>query len=204
MLIGYARVSTIEQSLDLQIDALLRAGCERSLIFTDTISGTKAKRPGLDDCLQALRDGDTLIVWKLDRLARSVSSLIKLLEHFKEREINLSSLTEGIDARTAGGKLMLHLLCVFAQFERDLIVERTCAGLQAAKARGRELGRPKKLTAAKMKKADRLIAGGMSVKKAAKEIDVAVTTLYGAIREAKCAAGLDEVDDITLPETQDK
>jgi DNA invertase Pin-like site-specific DNA recombinase len=132
MLVGYARVSTQDQTLDLQRDALDKAGCER--LFTDTISGSKAERPGLDEALRFLRPGDTLVVWRLDRLGRSLQHLIGTITALQERGIGFRSVTESIDTTTSGGKLIFHVFGALAEFERDLIRERTQAGLQAARA----------------------------------------------------------------------
>ena len=145
MLIGYARVSTTDQTLDLQEDALEKAGCER--IFTDTASGAKAERAGLDEAISHLREGDTLVVWRLDRLGRSLNHLIETITGLQSRKIGFKSLTESIDTTTSGGKLIFHIFGALAEFERDIIRERTQAGLTAARARGRKGGRPKALTA---------------------------------------------------------
>jgi DNA invertase Pin-like site-specific DNA recombinase len=148
MLIGYARVSTLEQSLDLQQDELHRIGCER--IFTDTISGAKSERVGLNEALSHLRQGDVLVVWKLDRLGRSLKHLIETVTELDSRGVGFRSLTENIDTTTAGGKLIFHVFGALAEFERDLIRERTLAGLSAARARGHYGGRPKALTPKKI------------------------------------------------------
>jgi DNA invertase Pin-like site-specific DNA recombinase len=140
-LIGYARVSTQDQNLHLQKDALTKAGCEK--IFTDTISGSTTDRKGLDETLHFLRSGDTLVVWKLDRLGRTMKHLIDTLTRLKDKGIGFKSLTENIDTTTSGGKLIFHVFGSLAEFERDLIRERTQAGLLAARARGRNGGRPK-------------------------------------------------------------
>jgi DNA invertase Pin-like site-specific DNA recombinase len=142
--IGYARVSTNDQELHLQIDALIKEGCERSLIFTDQTSGAKSSRPGLDKCLETLGAGDILVVWRLDRLGRSMSHLINLIESLIEKDIGFKSIQDGaIDTTTASGELMFNIFSALAQFERRLIQERTNAGLAAARARGRHGGRPK-------------------------------------------------------------
>ncbi|MBW4542036.1 MAG: recombinase family protein [Myxacorys chilensis ATA2-1-KO14] len=144
MQIGYERVSTDDQNLALQHDALQNAGCER--IFTDKMSGAKADRPGLKQAFSYAREGDTLVVWRLDRLGRSLKDLIALVEELESRQIGLRSLQESIDTTTSGGKLIFHMFGALAEFERNLIRERTQAGLQAARARGRQGGRQQKLT----------------------------------------------------------
>src|SRR6266446_353508 len=146
MLIGYARVSTNEQNLDLQRDALRKAGVRSKHIFTDKITGTKAERPGLTEALSHLREGDTLVVWRLDRLGRSLKHLIETITALNNRKIGFKSITENIDTTTSGGKLVFHIFGALAEFERDIIRERTNAGLQAARARGRNGGRPKAKT----------------------------------------------------------
>ena len=140
-LIGYARISTNEQHLHLQQDALHAAGCLK--IFTDTISGTKAERKGLAQALAYIREGDTLVVWRLDRLGRSLKDLIERITELHSRKIGFKSLTEQIDTTTSAGKLIFHIFGALAEFERDIIKERTNAGLTAARARGRKGGRPK-------------------------------------------------------------
>jgi DNA invertase Pin-like site-specific DNA recombinase len=141
MLVGYARVSTLEQNLNLQKDALTKAGCEQ--IFHDRISGATSERPGLTQALDFLRDGDVLVVWKLDRLGRSLKQLIETVSLLGGRGVGFRSLTENIDTTSAGGKLIFHIFGSLAEFERDLIRERTQAGLAAARARGRVGGRPR-------------------------------------------------------------
>lgn len=150
MTVGYARVSTIDQTLDLQKDALSRAGCEK--IFTDTMSGAKAERPGLVQALTFMRTGDVLVVWKLDRLGRSLKNLIDVVTELDELGIGFRSLTESIDTTTSGGKLIFHIFGALAEFERTLIQERTKAGLAAARARGRKGGRPRVAALADEKK----------------------------------------------------
>src|ERR687894_954030 len=140
-LIGYARVSTHEQHLHLQQDALTAAGCLK--IFTDTISGAKSERKGLAEALDYIRAGDTLVVWRLDRLGRSLKDLIEKLTELHNRKIGFKSLTENIDTTTSGGKLIFHMFGALAEFEREIIKERTNAGLTAARARGRQGGRPR-------------------------------------------------------------
>jgi DNA invertase Pin-like site-specific DNA recombinase len=141
MLIGYARVSTQDQTLNLQKDALEKLGCNK--IFTDTASGAKAERIGLEEALEYVREGDTLVVWRLDRLGRSLKHLIETITELNNRKIGFRSIQENIDTTTSGGKLVFHIFGALAEFERDIIRERTQAGLQAARARGRKGGRPK-------------------------------------------------------------
>ena len=144
MLIGYARVSTNEQTLDLQKDALAKIGCTK--IFSDVVSGAKAQRQGLEEALAYVREGDTLVVWQLDRLGRSLKHLIETITRLNNRNIGFKSITENIDTTTSGGKLVFHIFGALAEFERDIIRERTTAGLRAARARGRLGGRPKAKT----------------------------------------------------------
>jgi len=144
MLIGYARVSTSEQNVNLQEDALKAASCEK--IFTDKASGAKSDRPGLMEAMDFVRKGDTLVVWKLDRLGRSIRHLIDTIQSLHDRGVGFKSLQESIDTTTSGGKLVFHIFSALAEFERDLIRERTKAGLEAARSRGRRGGRPEKLT----------------------------------------------------------
>jgi DNA invertase Pin-like site-specific DNA recombinase len=141
MLVGYARVSTDEQTLDLQQDALQKLECEH--IFTDTASGAKTDRPGLEAALRFVRAGDILVVWRLDRLGRSLKHLIETIGQLQERGIGFRSIQENIDTMTSGGKLIFHMFGALAEFERDLIRERTLAGLAAARARGRKGGQPR-------------------------------------------------------------
>ena len=140
MKIGYARVSTVDQHLRMQEDALRKSGCEE--VYSDVISGVKAQRPGLDKALSFLREGDTLVVWKLDRLGRSIQHLIQTVNDLQSKKISFKSLQENIDTETSGGKLVFHIFSALAEFERELIRERTQAGLTAARARGKMGGRP--------------------------------------------------------------
>nr|WP_315502887.1 recombinase family protein [Actinomyces oris] len=140
MTVGYARVSTGNQRLDMQLDALSASGCTR--VYTDTASGALAARPGLDQALAELGEGDTLVVWRLDRLGRSLPHLVATIDTLAKRGVNLKSLHEAIDTTTPIGRLMVHLIASLAEFERELTIERTIAGLEAAKARGANLGRP--------------------------------------------------------------
>ncbi|CTV44548.1 Resolvase domain-containing protein [Escherichia coli] len=160
MLIGYVRVSTNDQSTELQRNALECAGCE--LIFEDKISGTKSDRPGLKKLLRTLSEGDTLVVWKLDRLGRSMRHLVILVEELRERGVNFRSLTDAIDTSTPMGRFFFHVMGALAEMERELIVERTRAGLEAARAKGRIGGRRPKLTTSEWEQAGRLLAAGES------------------------------------------
>ena len=191
MLIGYARVSTQQQTLALQQDALKQAACDR--LFTDTLSGAKAERPGLAEALDFLRAGDTLVVWRLDRLGRSLPHLIATVTALAERGIGFKSLTEQIDTTTPNGKLVFHVFGALAEFERDLIRERTQAGLRAARARGRVGGRPKSLADAK--KLSMLQALYDDPKNAIDDIcrtlGISRTTLYRNVKPRKRAAVAD-------------
>ena len=179
-LIGYARVSTADQDTALQTDALRTAGCER--IFEDTASGAKTDRPGLASALSYLRDGDVLAVWRLDRLGRSMPHLIETIGALEARGVGFRSLTEAIDTTTPGGRLIFHVFGALSQFERDLIRERTKAGLTAAAARGRKGGRKPVVTADKLQRARELIANGLNVREAAARLKVGKTALYVALQ----------------------
>ena len=181
MLIGYARVSTTDQTLDLQKDALEKAGCAR--IFTDTASGSKAERTGLDEALSHLREGDTLVVWRLDRLGRSLPHLIETITALNNRGIGFKSITEAIDTTTSGGKLIFHIFGALAEFERDIIRERTQAGLNAARARGRKGGRPKSLTPKKAQMAEALYKDkNNTIDEICKTLNVSRATLYRYVK----------------------
>src|SRR5918999_3553848 len=181
MLIGYARVSTHEQTLNLQQDALQKAGCGK--LFTDTASGAKAERKGLDEEFAYVRKGDTLVVWRLDRLGRSFPHLITTMTDLEERGIGFKSLTENIDTTTSGGKLIFHIFGALAEFERNLIRERTNAGLQAARARGRKGGRPKSLTGKKTAMAQALYNDkNNTVDEICKTLNISRATLYRYIK----------------------
>jgi DNA invertase Pin-like site-specific DNA recombinase len=179
-LIGYARVSTAEQDTALQTDALRKAGCER--IFDDTVSGAKADRAGLTAALEFLRDGDVLVVWRLDRLGRSLPHLIEVISALEARGVGFRSLTENIDTTTSGGRLIFHVFGALGQFERDLIRERTSAGLVAAAARGRKGGRKPVVNDEKLQRAREHIANGLSVREAAARLKVGKTALYAALK----------------------
>jgi DNA invertase Pin-like site-specific DNA recombinase len=181
MLIGYARVSTTDQPLDLQKDALEKAGCSK--IFTDTASGAKAERIGLDEALNYVRSGDTLVVWKLDRLGRSLPHLIETITGLNNRGIGFKSITESIDTTTSGGKLIFHIFGALAEFERDIIRERTQAGLHAARARGRLGGRPKSLTPKKAQMAEALYKDkNNTIDEICKTLHVSRATLYRYVK----------------------
>ena len=176
MLIGYARVSTDEQSLDLQLDALKAAGCKR--IFTDKVSTTKADHPGLADAVSHLRQADVLVIWKLDRLGRTVKRLVDFVADLQERKIQFRSLTDGIDTTTPAGRFFFHVMASLAQMERELLVERTCAGLAAARRRGRFGGRKRRMTAGKIESATKLLRSGMAPREVAQNLGVSIPTLY--------------------------
>ena len=184
MKIGYARISTSDQNLDLQRDALKSAGCEE--IFQDVASGAKTARAGLDKALAYVRAGDTLVVWRLDRLGRSLSHLIKLVTELEERGIGFHSLQESINTSTSGGKLIFHMFGALAEFERNLIRERTQAGLKAARARGRKGGRPKALNAKKTELLFKLYDEKQhSIAELCELLGISKTALYGYINRRK-------------------
>jgi DNA invertase Pin-like site-specific DNA recombinase len=178
--IGYARVSTADQDFALQRDALAAADCDH--VFEDRASGAKADRPGLAQVLSYVRSGDVLVVWKLDRLGRSMSHLITTVSELEGRGVGLRSLTEQIDTTTAGGRLIFHVFGALGQFERDLIRERTRAGLKAAQARGRRGGRKPVVTEEKLRRARQLMARGLTAREAAARIKVGKTALYNALQ----------------------
>ena len=176
MMIGYARVSTQDQNLDLQTEALTRAGCEK--IYEDKISGVRAERPGLTRTLEMLREGDTLVVWKLDRLGRSVKQLVDMVGELHKQGVQFKSLTDAIDTGTPAGRFFFHVMASLAEMERELIIERTRAGLDAARQLGRKGGRKPKMTGSKIESAKRLLATGIPHKDVAKDLGVSVPTLY--------------------------
>lgn len=176
MMIGYARVSTQDQSLDLQTEALTRAGCEK--IYEDKISGVRVERPGLTRALEMLREGDTLVVWKLDRLGRSVKQLVDMVGELHKQGIQFKSLTDAIDTGTPAGRFFFHVMASLAEMERELIIERTRAGLDAAKQLGRKGGRKPKMTSSKIESAKKLLASGIPPRDVAKDLGVSVPTLY--------------------------
>jgi DNA invertase Pin-like site-specific DNA recombinase len=180
MLIGYARVSTHEQTLALQQDALHKAGCNK--IFTDTASGAKTERKGLEEALTYVRNSDTLVVWRLDRLGRSLPHLIATMTDLEGRGIGFKSLTENIDTTTSGGKLIFHIFGALAEFERNLIRERTQAGLSAARARGKKGGRPQVLTARQLGIARDLYEKRHPIADICRTLKISKATLYRAIK----------------------
>ncbi len=176
MLIGYARVSTQDQNLDLQIDALTKAGCKK--VFDDKISGSRAERPGLAKALEMLREGDTLTVWKLDRLGRSVKNLVDLVGELHKQGVQFKSLTDAIDTGTPSGRFFFHVMASLAEMERELTVERTRAGLEVARQLGRKGGRKRQMTDSKIESAKKLLANGVPPRDVAKNLGVSVPTLY--------------------------
>jgi DNA invertase Pin-like site-specific DNA recombinase len=186
MRIGYARVSTSDQNLDLQRVALKAAECER--IFSDEgLSGTTTRRPGLDAALAALSSGDTLVVWKIDRLGRSLAHLVQLIADLGTRGIAFRSLSDPIDTGSAGGRLVLHMMGALAEFERSLIVERTQAGMDAARRRGQKLGRKPALTPEQVAMAARMIDNGESARAVARSLKIGKSTLYRHLPGARSA-----------------
>jgi len=186
MLIGYARVSTQDQTLDLQTDALEQAGCEK--VFKDVMSGATSERPGLQAALNHLRAGDTLVVWRLDRLGRTLKQLIATVTDLSDQGVGFKSLQESMDTTTSGGKLIFHVFASLAEFERDVIRERTKAGLQAARARGRRGGKPslqsrdpKKVALAKQLYAERK----MAVREICATLHIGKSTLYRYLQAEK-------------------
>lgn len=176
MLVGYARVSTQDQNLDLQRTALTDCGCGK--IYEDRMSGTRSERPGLNLTLEVLREGDTLVVWKLDRLGRSVKGLVDFVTELAKRGVNFKSLTDSIDTGTPSGRFFFHVMASLAQMERELIVERTRAGLSAARQQGRVGGRKRQMTDSKIDSARKLLASGVPPREVAKNLGVSVPTLY--------------------------
>ena len=176
MLIGYARVSTQDQNLTLQREALINAGCEK--VFEDKVSGTRADRPGLSKTLEMLREGDTLVVWKLDRLGRSVKQLVDMVSELNKQGIQFKSLTDSIDTGTTSGRFFFHVMASLAEMERELTIERTRAGLEVAKKLGRKGGRKPKMTDSKIESAKKLLSSGVPPKEVAKNLGVSVSTLY--------------------------
>jgi DNA invertase Pin-like site-specific DNA recombinase len=176
MRVGYARVSTQDQRLDVQKEALARSGCEK--LFEDTMSGRVADRPGLQRALDILREGDAFVVWKLDRLGRSVKQLVDLVSGFEQQGINFVSLTDSIDTSTPAGRFFFHVMASLAEMERELTVERTRAGLESARARGRTGGRRRVMTDSKVEAAKQLLANRTPPREVASNLGVSIATLY--------------------------
>lgn len=183
MRIGYARVSTQDQRPELQLDSLSAAGCEQ--VFQEKVSGKLRERPQLDICLQTLRKGDTLVVWRLDRLARSLKDLVEIVHALEGRGVGFQSLTESVDTTSAGGRLVFHVFGALAEFEHNLIRERTVAGLAAARARGRKGGRRQKLSVADIRKAAAMLKDpSMTKTEVAQHFGVSRVTLNAALERA--------------------
>lgn len=183
MRIGYARVSTSDQKLDLQIDALQAAGCDD--IFEDKASGAGIQRTGLNAALAALQPGDTLVVWKLDRLGRSVKDLVTLLSDLQDRGVDFKSLQDSIDTNSSMGRFFVYVLAAFGEMERDLLKERTLAGVQAARSRGRFAGRPRKMTKDKISVAVKLRDEGTPIRDIAHALGVSDPTVYRILADAR-------------------
>ena len=180
MLIGYARVSTVDQDPSLQLDALRAAGCDK--LYEERASGARADRPVLAEAMEFAREGDTLVVWRLDRFGRSLKDLIQKVEALRARGIGFRSLAESVDTTTAGGQLIFHVFGALAEFERELIRERTMAGLAAARARGRKGGRPPKMTKQKVKQASLLLSDPTTdVRAVCETLGVSKSTLYAYV-----------------------
>jgi DNA invertase Pin-like site-specific DNA recombinase len=174
--IGYARVSSHDQNLEMQLDALKKTGCKR--IFTDKLNGAQVERPGLREALSQLRQADTLVVWKLDRLGRSVKGLVDLVNELEAQKVHFQSITDGIDTKTPTGRFFFHVMASLAQMERELIMERTRAGLEAARRQGRVGGRKRRMTDGKIEAARKLLAGGTPPQEVAHSLGVSIPTLY--------------------------
>jgi DNA invertase Pin-like site-specific DNA recombinase len=191
MKIGYARVSTKDQNLSMQVDALKEAGC--AIVHEEVASGAKTARVVLDEIMRNLREGDTLVIWKLDRLGRSLRHLISLTTQLTEKKVGLISLNDPIDTTTAQGRMNFGIFASLAEFERELISERTQAGLKSARARGRKGGRPKGMSKKAEEKADIAEAlynnGKLSVKRIAEQLDISKTTLYLYLRSRNVCIG---------------
>ena len=187
MKIGYARISTEEQNLDLQIDALNDERCDT--IYTDEgMSGASIERNGLSQAISAIGEGDTLVVWKLDRLGRSLGFLCELIEQLKNKGADFRSLTDGIDTTTTGGKLVFHIMGALAEFERELIRERTKAGMESAKRRGKHIGRPPALSSAKILHMNELLNQNKTQSEVADLLGVSPNTVWRAIQKQKAFA----------------
>jgi DNA invertase Pin-like site-specific DNA recombinase len=176
MIIGYARISTQDQNLGLQREALTKAGCQK--IFEDKVSGIRANRPGLDKAIEILRKDDILVVWKLDRFGRSVKQLVDLVGELHRQGVQFKSLTDAIDTGTPSGRFFFHVMASLAEMERDLVIERTRAGLEVARQLGRKGGRKPKMTSSKIESARKLLVSGVPPKDVAKNLGVSIPTLY--------------------------
>lgn len=201
ILIGYARVSTEDQDLSLQMDALAKAGVDPGRVYKEKASGANEDRPAFIACFKALRAGDTLVVWKLDRLGRNLGRLIQTIDRLKAKGAHLRVLTESIDTTTSIGVLMFHIIGAFAEFERNQGIERTRAGLAAAKARGRVGGRRRQITPEQVEELQRLTRDeaeggeGVPVREAAKRIGISASAAYGELRRIAEEAGADDLED---------
>ncbi len=176
MLVGYARVSTQDQNLELQFSALKKIGCAK--LYQDQLSGARNNRPGLQLALEVLRKGDTLVVWKLDRLGRTVKGLIDLVNQLHQKDIHFKSITDNVDTSTPSGRFFFHVMASLAQMERELVAERTKAGLAAARSQGRVGGRKRKMTKSKIESAKKLLASGSLPKDVARNLGISIPTLY--------------------------
>jgi len=189
MLVGYARASTQEKNLELQLSALKESNCEK--LYQDQLSSTRNNRPGLQLALEALRAGDTLIVWKLDRLGRTVEDLIDLVNQLHQKNIHFKSIADNIDTSTSSGHIFFHVVASLAQMEQELVAERTKVGLAAARAQGKVGGRKRKMTRSKLESAKKLLGSGMSPKDVAQNFGVSIPTLYRWIPASSKACDLD-------------
>jgi DNA invertase Pin-like site-specific DNA recombinase len=192
-IVGYARVSTEDQNLDMQISALIRAGALPENIHSEHVSAVAKRRPKLEMALKDARSGDTFLVWKLDRLARDMEDLLRLVRHFHDNNIAFKSVTDSIDTSTPIGKLLIHVMGAVAQFERDLTVERTKAGVAAHRARGGKVGQPAKIVGAKYARGEKMLKAGKSVMQVASALNTTPTTVYSTygtatIREWRASA----------------
>lgn len=193
MIIGYARVSTQDQRHELQVDALTSAGCEQ--IFQEKITGKLRERPELNQCLRSLRKGDTLVVWKLDRLARSLKDLVGIIHDLSERQVGFKSLTESIDTTSSGGRLVFHIFGALAEFEHSLIRERTIAGMQAARARGRKGGRKPVMSKPDIEKANAMLSDPYITKKeVAEHFGVSRVTLNASLKKLNLTLSMSSDD----------
>lgn len=185
LFVGYARVSTLDQDPRLQIDALIEGGVDERHLFQDQASGSTKQRPALQSVLEFLKEGDVLVVWRLDRLGRSLLDLISIITDLEKRGVGFRSLTENIDTTTAGGKLVFHLFGALAEFERELIRERTLAGLEAARKRGRVGGRPRSLSSEQVDLVRELRSEGKSVAHIARMVNASRFTVYRELERAQ-------------------